>query len=141
MSPEVLQKMFEMTSSSRGNDLVPAVASALSADGSSSCAGAKPIETRGKFTVNKNGAINGVSSSLISFFKFEKYSSVKLSCLNFLYARTDRDQMKDPTMQKYLSPENMATTSEHLGINSQEDEDKAQQAMSSLSPEDSDKTM
>jgi hypothetical protein len=59
-----------------------------------------------------------------------------------------RDQMKDPTMQqmftsmmKYLSPENMATISEHLGINSQEDEDKAQQAMSSLSPEDSDKTM
>jgi hypothetical protein len=59
-----------------------------------------------------------------------------------------RDQMKDPTMQqmftsmmKYLSLENMATISEHLGINSQEDEDKAQQAMSSLSPEDSDKTM
>uniref|UniRef100_B9IH62 Uncharacterized protein n=1 Tax=Populus trichocarpa TaxID=3694 RepID=B9IH62_POPTR len=114
MSPEVLQKMFEMASSSRGNDLVPAVASALNTDGSSSFAGAKPIETRGKFTVNKN----------------------------------DRDQMKDPTMQqmfismmKYLSPENMATISEHLGINSQEDEDKAQQAMSSFSPEDSDKTM
>jgi hypothetical protein len=46
--------------------------------------------------------------------------------------------MKDPTMQqmfislmKHLSPENMATISEHLGINPQEDEDKAQQAMSS----------
>ncbi|KAJ6883975.1 hypothetical protein NC652_031060 [Populus alba x Populus x berolinensis] len=47
MSPEVLQKMFEMASSSRGNDLVPAVASALNTDGSSSFAGAKPIETRG----------------------------------------------------------------------------------------------
>jgi N-acetylglucosamine-6-phosphate deacetylase len=75
--------MFEMASSSRGNDLIPAVASALNTDGSSSFAGAKPIETRGKFTVNKNGSISGVSSSLDIFFKFEKYSSVKLSCLNF----------------------------------------------------------
>jgi hypothetical protein len=83
MSPEVLQKMFEMASSSRGNDLVPVVASALNTDGSSSFAGANPIETRGKFTVNKNGGISGVSSSLDFFFKFEKYSSVKLSCLNF----------------------------------------------------------
>lgn len=40
--------------------------------------------------------------------------------------------MKDPAMQqmftsmmKYLSPENMAAISEHLGITSQEDEDKA----------------
>jgi N-acetylglucosamine-6-phosphate deacetylase len=83
MSPEVLQKMFEMASSSRGNDLVPVVASALNTDGSSSFAGANPIQTRGKFTVNKNGGISGVSSSLDFFFKFEKYSSVKLSCLNF----------------------------------------------------------
>jgi hypothetical protein len=44
-------------------------------------------------------------------------------------------------MMKYLSPENMATISEHLRINSQEDKDKAQHAMSSLSPEDSDKMM
>ena len=56
MSPKVLQKMFEMASSSRGNDLVPAAASALNTDGSSSFAGAKATETRGKFTVNKNGA-------------------------------------------------------------------------------------
>ncbi|KAJ6932355.1 hypothetical protein NC651_007937 [Populus alba x Populus x berolinensis] len=58
-------------------------ASALNTDGSSSLAGAKPIETRGKFTVNKNGGISGVSSSFDFFIKFEKYSSVKLFCLNF----------------------------------------------------------
>jgi len=67
MSPEVLQKMFEMASSSRGNDLIPAVASALNTDGSSSFAGAKPIETRGKFTVNKNGSSVELVPHWISF--------------------------------------------------------------------------
>ncbi|KAI5592612.1 hypothetical protein BDE02_04G164200 [Populus trichocarpa] len=149
MSPEEIQKMFEMASSLRGNGSVPAVASALNTDRSSLGARSKPTETREKFAVNGNNGISETSSSH-DFFS----SSRNAPPSSFPASTSDmqeqmRNQMKDPAMQqmftsmmKNMSPEMMANMSEQFGIKlSQEDAAKAQQAMASLSPEDLDKMM
>jgi hypothetical protein len=100
MSPEEIQKMFEMASSLRGNGSVPAVASALNTDRSSLGARSKPTETREKFAVNGNNGISETSSSH-DFFS----SSRNAPPSSFPASTSDmqeqmRNQMKDPAMQQ-----------------------------------------
>ncbi|CAK7329256.1 unnamed protein product [Dovyalis caffra] len=149
MPSEELQKMFEMASSLRGNGSGPAAAAALNTERPSSSARSKPSETRENFAVNGNSGISETSSSG-DFFS----SSRNVPPSSFPASTSDmqeqiRNQMNDPAMRqmftsmmKNMSPEMMANLSEQFGLKlSQEDAAKAQQAMSSLSPEDLDKMM
>ena len=100
MSPEELQKMFEMTSS-RGNGSVPAAAaSALKTDRSSSGVRSKPTETQEKVAVDGNNGFSETSSSG-DFFS----SSRNAPPSSFPASTSDiqeqvRNQMKDPAMQQ-----------------------------------------
>ncbi|KAJ6671683.1 OUTER ENVELOPE PROTEIN 61 [Salix viminalis] len=149
MPSEELQKMFEMASSLRGNGSVPAAAAALNTDGPSLSARSKPTDTRENYAVNGNNGIGETSSSgdFLSSSRNAPPSSFPASTSDM--QEQMRNQMKDPAMQqvftsmmKNMSPEMMANMSEQFGIKlSREDAAKAQQAMSSLSPEDLDKMM
>ncbi|KAB5541739.1 hypothetical protein DKX38_014713 [Salix brachista] len=149
MPSEELQKMFEMASSLRGNGSVPAAAAALNTDGPSLSARSKPTDTRENFAVNGNNGIGETSSSgdFLSSSRNAPPSSFPASTSDM--QEQMRNQMKDPAMQqvftsmmKNMSPEMMANMSEQFGIKlSRDDAAKAQQAMSSLSPEDLDKMM
>ncbi|KAG6778109.1 hypothetical protein POTOM_017959 [Populus tomentosa] len=149
MSPEELQKMFEMASSLRGNGSVPAAASALNTDRSSSGARSKSTETRETFAVNGNNGISETSSSGDFFSSLRNAPPSSFPASTSDMQEQMKNQMKDPAMQqmftsmmKNMSPEMMANMSEQFGIKlSQEDAAKAQQAMASLSPEDLDKMM
>ncbi|KAG5248067.1 outer envelope protein [Salix suchowensis] len=148
MSPEELQKMFEMTSSSRGNGPVPATASALKTDRSSSGVRSKPTETQEKFAADGNNGFSETSSSG-DFLTRRNAPPSSFPASTSDIQEQMRNQMKDPAMQqmfttmmKNISPEMMANMSEQFGVKlSREDAAKAQQAMSSLSPEDLDKMM
>uniref|UniRef100_A0A6N2LKJ9 Uncharacterized protein n=1 Tax=Salix viminalis TaxID=40686 RepID=A0A6N2LKJ9_SALVM len=148
MSPEELQKMFEMTSSSRGNGSVPAAASALKTDRSSSGVRSKPTETQEKFAADGNNGFSETSSSG-DFLTRRNAPPSSFPASTSDIQEQMRNQMKDPAMQqmfttmmKNISPEMMANMSEQFGVKlSREDAAKAQQAMSSLSPEDLDKMM
>lgn len=149
MPSEELQKMFEMASSLRGNGLAPAAAAALNTEGPSLSARLKPTETQEYFAVNGNNGMSETSSSgdFLSSSRNAPPSSFPASTSDM--QEQMRNQMKDPAMRqmftsmmKNLSPEMMANMSEQFGIKlSQEDAAKAQQAMSSFSPEDLDKMM
>uniref|UniRef100_A0A6N2L596 Uncharacterized protein n=1 Tax=Salix viminalis TaxID=40686 RepID=A0A6N2L596_SALVM len=149
MPSEELQKMFEMASSLRGNGSVPAAAAALNTDGPSLSARSKPTDTRENYAVNGNNGIGETSSSgdFLSSSRNAPPSSFPASTSDM--QEQMRNQMKDPAMQqvftsmiKNMSPEMMANMSEQFGIKlSREDAAKAQQAMSSLSPEALDKMM
>ncbi|KAJ6693040.1 FKBP-TYPE PEPTIDYL-PROLYL CIS-TRANS ISOMERASE FKPA [Salix purpurea] len=151
MPSEELQKMFEMASSLRGNGSVPAAAAAaaLNTDGPSLSARSKPTDTRENFAVNGNNGIGETSPSgdFLSSSRNAPPSSFPASSSDM--QEQMRNQMKDPAMQqvftsmmKNMSPEMMANMSEQFGVKlSREDAAKAQQAMSSLSPEDLDKMM
>ncbi|KAJ9189116.1 hypothetical protein P3X46_000447 [Hevea brasiliensis] len=147
MPPDELQKMFQMASSMRGNDSVPKAA-ALSTNRLNSDAGSKLTGQEGNFVVDRND-ISETSSSNGLFS-----SSRNASPLSFPSSTADmqeqvRNQMKDPAMRqvftsmmKNMSPEMMANMSEQFGLKlSPEDAGKAQQAMSSLSPDDLDRMM
>ncbi|XP_030454970.1 outer envelope protein 61 [Syzygium oleosum] len=141
MSPDDLQRMFEMASSLRGKD------PSLDANRASSSSGAK-------LAANLNH-ISGESETTSSHpipLSSRNVPSSPLS--NFPSSPGDmqeqiRNQLKDPAMRqmfssmmKNMNPEMMANMGEQFGFKlSPEDAAKAQQAMSSLSPEMLDKMM
>ncbi|CAN1247667.1 Outer envelope protein 61 [Linum perenne] len=131
MPPEELQKMFKMASSLRGEN-----------------AAATSAEPREHISVH--GSISGDPSSSSSLFS----RSMSADQSGFPSPGGDlqeqlRNQMNDPatrqmfaSMMKNMSPETVANMSKQFGVQlSPEDAAKAQQAMSSLSPEDLDKMM
>lgn len=139
MPPEEMQKMFEMASSLKGKDSFPAAVnnSRLNSDASSLASAS---------TSNRNYDIGETSSTVLP------NSTSPLP--NFPASTADmqeqmKNQMKDPAMRqmftsmmKNMSPDMMANMSEQFGMKlSREEAEKAQQAMSSLSPEDLDKMM
>ncbi|WCJ40218.1 Peptidyl-prolyl cis-trans isomerase D [Euphorbia peplus] len=147
MPPEELQKMFTMASSFGGKDSIP-TASAVNAN---------ELNSDSHSTVTER--FSGDSSSNVSSGSNMPFNglfptSSSSSQPTFPSSTADmqeqvRNQMKDPAMKqmlssmmKNMSPEMMANMSQQFGLKlSPEDAAKAQQAMSSLSPEDLDRMM
>lgn len=148
MKPEELQKMFEVTSSLRGNNSAPAPPIANS-NGQSSSTISSQSDPRKNFAVSERNVIGEASSSsdFISRSRNTSQSSFPSSSADM--QEQMRNQMKDPAMRqmfmsmmKNMSPEMMANMSEQFGVKlSREDAAKAQQAMASLTPEDMEKMM
>ncbi|KAJ8439359.1 hypothetical protein Cgig2_022496 [Carnegiea gigantea] len=148
MSPDELQRMFEIASSFKQRDSV-ATPSSSSSGASSLESNSKLSETRKSATVDKNDIIGQQSQPSGS------HSSARSSFQpSFPPSMGDlqeqmRSQMKDPAMRqmfssmlKNMSPEMMADMSEQFGLKlSKEDAAKAQEAMASLSPEALDQMM
>lgn len=128
MSSEERQKMFEMASSLRGQE------------------GSRSTATSDSNGVRLNELRTDESSSTQSL---NSSSQSGFMNPNVDLQEQMRNQMKDPAMRqmftsmvKNMSPEVMANMSEQFGFKlSREDAEKAQQAMSSLSPESLDTMM
>lgn len=145
MSPDDLQKMFEMASSLKGMDSVPTAAAVKGV----SDTGPKSSAAQENPVVNRSSVVGESSSS------HDMFSNLRTSTPSSFPSSTPdlqeqmRNQMKDPAMRqmftsmiKNMNPDMMANMSEQFGMKlSREDAAKAQQAMSSLSPDDLDKMM
>ncbi|KAJ6311012.1 hypothetical protein OIU76_015685 [Salix suchowensis] len=141
VTPDMLKTASDM--------MTAAAAAALNTDGPSLSARSKPTDTRENFAVNGNNGIGetSLSGDFLSSSRNAPPSSFPASTSDM--QEQMRNQMKDPAMQqvftsmmKNMSPEMMANMSEQFGVKlSREDAAKAQQAMSSLSPDDLDKMM
>ncbi|MCL7036522.1 hypothetical protein MKW94_014461 [Papaver nudicaule] len=149
MPPDALKKMFEVASSLKGNGSASSAA-ALSANKSRSDSVLRHTEEIGVPSINRSSDI-GESSS---FPDFSNFGADPSSSSSFPAPTADmqaqmRNQLKDPAMRQMLSsmmksmnPEMMANMSEQFGVKlSREDAEKAQQAMSSLSPDALEKMM
>ncbi|XP_022944455.1 outer envelope protein 61-like [Cucurbita moschata] len=143
MPPEDLQRMFETASSLKRND---------SASGNDNI---PDSDTRSKSFESEQSSISG-SSTMNNTSSYGAFSNLGRSSSNSTIPTSSadmqeqvRNQMKNPAMQqmftsmiKNMSPEAMASMSEQFGLKlSPEDAAKAQEAMSSFSPEDLDKMM
>ncbi|KAF9595435.1 hypothetical protein IFM89_000353 [Coptis chinensis] len=141
MSPEELQKMFEIASNMKGNE---------SSFGPRTNNGSIISETVGIPAVNRKPDV-GESSSSRGFSNSRSDPSPPSNLPTSMgdIQEQMRDQMNHPAMRqmfasmlKNMSPEMMANMSEQFGMNmSKEEVAKAQEAISSLSPEALDKMM
>ncbi|KAK6235307.1 hypothetical protein SCA6_010644 [Theobroma cacao] len=146
MPPEELQKMFEMAASLKGTDSIPA-STAVNGNRLGSDAKVKYPESQTASLTNENNGFGETSSSSHFPNSMNAQSSFPTSTADL--QEQMRNQMKDPAMRqmfasmmKNMSPDMMANMSEQFGLKlSREDAAKAQQAMSSLSPEDLDRMM
>ncbi|KAL0437095.1 UNVERIFIED_CONTAM: Outer envelope protein 61 [Sesamum radiatum] len=135
MSPEERQKMFEIASSLRGQERAPSTTTSYSK-------GLRSDDLKTRENLNMNGSDVGESSTSQSL---NSRSSPQPSFLNSTADIQEqmRNQLKDPAMRqmftsmmKNMSPEMMANMSEQFGFKlSREDAERAQQAMSSMSPD------
>ncbi|KAF5751673.1 Tetratricopeptide repeat (TPR)-like superfamily protein isoform 1 [Tripterygium wilfordii] len=147
MPSEELQKMYEMASSLKGKDAFSTPV-ASDSNGLSSDTGLRSSEAQENFVANRNDA-GETSSSHTSFSNRRSAPEPSFPASTFDLQEQMRNQMKDPAMRqmftsmmKNMSPDTMASMSEQFGMKlSREDAAKAQQAMSSLSPEHLDKMM
>ncbi|XP_058196215.1 outer envelope protein 61 [Rhododendron vialii] len=144
MPAEELQKMFEIASSLKGKDSV-STASALKSNGFRSDTGSK--QSRESFSVRGDHIGESSSSNGFSNSRSVPQSSFPNSTADL--QQQMQNQMNDPAMRqmftsmiKNMSPDMMANMGEQFGLKlSREDAEKAQQAMSSLSPDTLDKMM
>ncbi|GAB4824580.1 hypothetical protein Ancab_007453 [Ancistrocladus abbreviatus] len=147
MSPNELQKMFEMASSLPQRDSVSTSTTSTSR-GVGSDSRTKLSDAEENSTIDRKDIMGEIGSSS------GPYLNPSTSQTSFPASTADlqeqmRNQMKDPAMQqmftsmmKNMSPEMMASMGEQFGVKlSKEDAVKAQQAMASLSPEDLDRMM
>ncbi|XP_021278477.1 outer envelope protein 61 [Herrania umbratica] len=146
MPPEELQKMFEMAASLKGTDSIPA-STDVNSNRLGSDAQVKYPESQTASLTNENIGFGETSSSSHFPNSMNAQSSFPASTADL--QEQMRNQMKDPAMRqmfasmmKNMSPDMMANMSEQFGLKlSREDAAKAQQAMSSLSPEGLDRMM
>lgn len=146
MSPEELQRMFEMASSLK-QESVPS-SSGASSGRLSSESGSKFTATR-DVPVDRYDVIGESSGSSGSYPNPGNTSQSSFPTSMGDMQEQMRNQMKDPAMRqmfssmlKNMNPDMMASMSEQFGLKlSKEDAAKAQEAMASLSPEDLDKMM
>ncbi|KAH7838149.1 hypothetical protein Vadar_022609 [Vaccinium darrowii] len=144
MPAEELQKMFEMASSLKGKDSV-STASASKSNGLRSDTGSK--QSRESFSVR--GDHTGESSSSHGFSNSRSVPQSSFPNSTADLQKQLQNQMNDPAMRqmftsmiKNMSPDMMANMGEQFGLKlSREEAEKAQQAMSSLSPDALDKMM
>uniref|UniRef100_A0A7C9EH84 Uncharacterized protein n=1 Tax=Opuntia streptacantha TaxID=393608 RepID=A0A7C9EH84_OPUST len=141
MSPDELQRMFEMASSLKQRELVLTSSSSSSDRGSSE---SKLSGTRGRGTVDQNNVMSECCSTSGSYSNAESTSQSGFPTSVDDLQEQMRNQMKDPairhmfsSMLKNMSPDMMASMSEQFGLKLSKD----QQAMASMSPEDLDKMM
>ncbi|MBA0708391.1 hypothetical protein Golax_023519 [Gossypium laxum] len=149
MPTEELQKMFEMAASIKGKDSIPA-STAVNGSRLDSDAEITYPTSQTSSIASENVGFGETASSSSSRFpnSMNPQSSFPPTSTADLQEQM-RNQMKDPAMRqmfasmmKNMSPEMMANMSEQFGMKlSQEDAAKAQQAMSSLSPDDLDRMM
>lgn len=138
MPAEELQNMFQMASSLQGKD---------------SASTAAVSHSNGLGSDGAHETVRGNDTGETSSYR-ELQSSGRASQPSFLNPPADlqeqmKAQMKDPAMRqmftsmiKNMSPEMMANMGEQFGVKlSREDAERAQQAMSSLSPDTLDKMM
>ncbi|MBA0795196.1 hypothetical protein Gohar_006091 [Gossypium harknessii] len=149
MPTEELQKMFEMAASIKGKDSIPASTAVNGSRLDSDAEITYPTSQTSSITSENVGFGETASSSSSRFpNSMNPQSSFPLTSTADLQEQM-RNQMKDPAMRqmfasmmKNMSPEMMANMSEQFGMKlSREDAAKAQQAMSSLSPDDLDRMM
>ncbi|XP_022996304.1 outer envelope protein 61-like [Cucurbita maxima] len=133
MPPDDVQKMFEIASSLKRSDNIP------------------DSDTRSNYFESHQSNISGSSNmnNTSSYGAVSNCSSNSTIPTSSDMQEQMRNQMKNPAMQqmftsmiKNMSPEMMANMSEQFGVKlSPEDAAKAQEAISSLSPQDLDKMM
>ncbi|KAK8544403.1 hypothetical protein V6N13_056185 [Hibiscus sabdariffa] len=148
MPPEELQKMFEMATSLKGKESIP-TATTVSNNRLDSDAEVKYPESHTASVTNVNSGFGETGSSSSSRFPNSTSAESSFPTSTADLQEQMRNQMKDPAMRqifasmmKNMSPDMMANMSEQFGLKlSREDAAKAQQAMSSLSPEDLDRMM
>ncbi|PPD71749.1 hypothetical protein GOBAR_DD31351 [Gossypium barbadense] len=149
MPTEELQKMFEMAASIKGKDSIPASTAVNGSRLDSDADITYPTSQTSSITSENVGFGETASSSSSRFpNSMNRQSSFPPTSTADLQEQM-RNQMKDPAMRqmfasmmKNMSPEMMANMSEQFGMKlSREDAAKAQQAMSSLSPDDLDRMM
>ncbi|MBA0825604.1 hypothetical protein Goarm_010534, partial [Gossypium armourianum] len=147
MPTEELQKMFEMAASIKGKDSIPASTAVNGSRLDSDAEITYPTSQTSSITSENVGFGETASSSSSRFpNSMNPQSSFPPTSTADLQEQM-RNQMKDPAMRqmfasmmKNMSPEMMANMSEQFGMKlSREDAAKAQQAMSSLSPDDLDR--
>lgn len=142
MSPEELQRMFEVASNLKGNESV-----------SGPRTNNRPVitETSGISALNRSPVDLDDSGFSQVFSNSRSNSSASSSLPPSMGDLSEqmRNQMNDPAMRqmftsmiKNMSPDMMANMSQQFGVKmSKEEAEKAQQAMSSLSPDALDKMM
>ncbi|CAO2825045.1 unnamed protein product [Amaranthus hypochondriacus] len=153
MSPEELQRMFEMASSLQQKS-VPSSSTSDSHSRAASSSGRLSSEPEPKFTETRDAPVNENNVGECSNSAGSYSNTASTSQSSFPTSMGDvqeqmRNQMKDPAMRqmfssmlKNMSPDMMASMSEQFGLKlSKEDAAKAQEAMASLSPEALDKMM
>ncbi|TYI67343.1 hypothetical protein E1A91_D08G011400v1 [Gossypium mustelinum] len=149
MPTEELQEMFEMAASIKGKDSIPASTAVNGSRLDSDADITYPTSQTSSITSENVGFGETASSSSSRFpNSMNRQSSFPPTSTADLQEQM-RNQMKDPAMRqmfasmmKNMSPEMMANMSEQFGMKlSREDAAKAQQAMSSLSPDDLDRMM
>ncbi|XP_039034271.1 outer envelope protein 61-like, partial [Hibiscus syriacus] len=146
--PEELQKMFEMAASLKGKESIP-TATAVNNNRLDSDAEVKYPESQAASLTNVNSGFGETGPSSSSCFPNSRSAESSFPTSTADIQEQMRNQMKDPAMRqmfasmmKNMSPDMMANMGEQFGLKlSREDAAKAQQAMSSLSPEDLDKMM
>ncbi|XP_057509422.1 outer envelope protein 61-like isoform X2 [Actinidia eriantha] len=143
---EELQKMSQMASSLRGNNSV-STAAAVYSNGLRSDRESKLAETWENFAIRGDNFGESSSSHGFSNSRSAPQSSFPNPAADL--QEQMKNQMTDPAMRqmftsmiKNMSPDMMANMSEQFGFKlSREDAEKAQQAMSSLSPDHLDRMM